>query len=686
MNTIMKKILSLMLCAVLLFGVTSCSDWLDVNVDPDSPNSATATVEVRLPWIQYYYMYAAGNTNFRANLVDQMYSMASASATNSYLVIWDYLQGHSTTSYQNWFLGGACNVQDLIDAAERTDAYNYIGAAQIVKAMGSVLMVDLFGEMPYTDAVNSASLAPVYDNGDFIYEECLKLLDAGIANMQKAQPASAKPLAAGDTWFGGDTQKWIKLAYGLKARWYMNMSKLSLDNVDKALDALKNAPQSVSEDLYATYTNVENAGTCFTVGDAYGPNTTWDCAAWGTGQRLNRWYVNLLTNFKGSGVEDPRANKLLPSMMTNVKFKDGAIDPASIKWLRDAGVDEGTPDGKMKQVRHVAGAINAYMTLNAGTDPVKKTYRTSDILNYYNSVADFIEGVKKYYDDDVAVITDKGDEVEIAYMPGAYYVNDNNPLYVEDIKYVQIRADAVFETAGLAVNDMNCYYSAKSADTRAKGYVVGTGAFYTRPDSDNDLFIYAETCFIKAEAAMLKGDKGTAFSEYQKGIQAHFDRMNRKLTEWQGKGCCTTAKGFDVSFAYAPIPASDIADYMASAAVVQNSADITMSHIMMQKFIAMGTQYINWNDVRKYDYWMNGKYGVVYTEMKVPAMKLGKRATFAPSDSDRKFFPRRWAHSSHETNYNNSNCAAAYEQYGISGCLDPQIPSIPVFWDANAAI
>ena len=682
MIAIMKKFLSLIFCAALLLGVSSCSNWLDVNTDPDSPNSATATAQVRLPWIQYYYMYAAGNTNFRANLVDQMYAMASNAATNTYLVIWDYMQGHSTTSYQNWFLGGACNIQDLINAAEAIEAYHYIGAAQIVKAMGSVLMVDLFGEMPFTDAVNGASLSPVYDNGDDIYAACIALLDEGIANMSKTQPASATSLAAGDTWFDGDTQKWIKLAYGLKARWYMNMSKLGTDNVDEALKALEKAPQSVSEDLYATYTNVESASTCFTVGDAYGPNTTWDCAAWGTGQRLNRWYVNLLTNFKGTGVEDPRADKLLPSAMVNVKLnEDGSIK--TYEWLRDAGVDVAEPDGFMTQNRYVAGAINAYLTLNAGTSPVKKAYAKKAILNYYPSVDKFIEGVEKYYDSDVAVITEEADTVKIAYQPGALYVNDNNPLYVEDIKYVQLRADAVYETAGLAVNDMNCYYTAVAKNSRAIGYVVGTGAFYTRPDSDNDLFLYAETCFIKAEAAMIKSDKTTAYNEYKKGIQAHFDRMNRKLTEWEGKGCCTTAKGFDVSFAYAPIPAADITAYMASDAVVQSSADITMSDIMMQKFIAMGTQYTNWNDVRKYDYWMNGKYGVVYTEMKAPALKLGKRCTFSSSESDRSFFPRRWAHSSHETNYNNANCAAAYAQYGISSCLDMSIPSIPVFWDVD---
>lgn len=677
----MKKILYLTLCLALLFGMSSCAEWLDVNVDPDSPNSKTVKAELRLPWIQHYYAYAHGNTNFRANLITQMYSMASRTATNSYLSQWDYMQGHSTTCYQNWFIGAACNLGDLIDAAERVEANHYVGAAKIIKAMGSVMMVDMFGEMPYDEAMDGTNLSPTYNNGDYIYEQCLALLDEGIADLSKSQPATAPALAVGDSWFNGSADKWIKLAYGLKARWLMNMSKMSSFNADDVLAALAKAPQSTSEDLYATYANVETANTNVTVGDAYGPNTTWDCAAWGTGQRMNRWYVELLTNFKGTGVLDPRADKILPSEMINVTLNADGTAITSYEWLRDEGIDEWGNDNMIVN-RHVGGNCNAYLTI--ATADVKKDYANSAITNYYASVDKFIESVRKYYNETNATIEKGADAVSITYHPGAMYVNDTNPLYVEDIKYVQLRADAVFETAGLAVNDMNCYYSGNSAKTRALGLVQGTGSFFSRPDSDNDLFTYAEACFIKAEIAMIKGDKATAHSEYLKGIQSNFDRMNRKLTEWQGMGCCKTARGFDVSFAYAPMPASDVNAYMKSAAVVQNSGSITMSDIMMQKFIAMGAQWQNWNDMRKYDYYMNGKYGVVYTELKCPAYRLGANATFAASDTDRRFFPRRWGHSSHETNYNNANCGESYKQYGITtGPLDKTIPSIPVFWDVD---
>ncbi len=132
------------MCIALLLGTTSCKDWLDVNTDPDSPSAETATVDVRLPWIQYYYMYAWGNACFRTNLTTQMFAMASRTATNSLLMEWDYAQGHSTTAYQNWFIGADCNIHYLYDATDKEGILEFAkqtGATLTVMKNGMVLHV-----------------------------------------------------------------------------------------------------------------------------------------------------------------------------------------------------------------------------------------------------------------------------------------------------------------------------------------------------------------------------------------------------------------------------------------------------------------------------------------------------------------------------------------------------------------
>ncbi len=679
----MKKLLYITLSLILIFGATSCENWLDVNTNPDSPSNFSVPVETRLPWIQYYYMYAWGCASARTSASAQMITTTSRTSTIGRLALHNPNQSVSTTPYQNWFVGAAVNIPEIIEKSYETGASHYEAAALVVKSMGYIMMVDLYGEIPYTAAV-TADFSPAHDKGEDVYAGCLADLDRAIELFSQPQTQGAVALSAGDTWNGGDVNKWIKLCYGLKARWLNNLSKTSQYNPEAILAALNNAPQSNADNTKMTHYNVETAGTCITVGDAYGPNVIWDTAAWGTGQRLVRWYANLLTNFKGSGVEDPRADKLLPSSMINVELSADGSRIVNYEWLRDCGMDVSGVDEGWVENRFMRANLNSYLTL--ATEDVTKEYAVADILNSYESVDAFVNNTKKYYNDKSATIVVGSESVSITYHPGAMYVNDVNPVYVEDVKYVQLRSDAIFETQGLSKSDMCCYYSAVSANTRALGLVQGTGAFYTRPDSDSDILTYSEMCFIKAEVLFRKGDASGAYNAYIEGIKSHFARMNDKLEYWTGIGCGTTALGFDVSFAYSPILQSEIDAYMASAAVAQSSSELTLSDIMMQKIIAVGFSTVNWNDMRRYNYNIGniGNYGVVYTEYGNPAYRTSDASTFSPDPTSDMYHIRRWSQPTFETNYNSTETnLLVNELYGqyVENALDYKIYSIPVWWD-----
>ncbi|MCI1719718.1 MAG: SusD/RagB family nutrient-binding outer membrane lipoprotein [Bacteroidales bacterium] len=677
----MKKLLYIVLSLILLVGVTSCGDWLDVNTDEDNPNNVSATENNRLPWIQYYYIYAWGTANTRASAIDQMVVGTSRTGTIGRQALWNPSSGVSTTVYQNWFVGAAANIPDLITKAQADGAYHYVGAALVIKSMGYIMMADLYGEMPYTDAVTT-SLSPKYDTGDVIYNGCLADLDEAIKYFDMTQSTTAPSLAEGDCWNGGDVAKWKKLAYGLKARWLNNLSKTKSYDPAAILAALENAPQSNSDNIIMVHKNVSTSTYNFTTADAYGPNTTWDSMAWGTGQRLNKWYVDLLVNFKGTGVLDPRADKLIPSSMYKVTLKsDGSI--SSFSWLRDCGVNLSSTDGGWIGNRMTFGNLNSYLSM-AKAD-VTKTYANTSITKFYASADDFIAMINKYYSADNVTVLKEASDVKVTYHAGAMYVNDVNPLYVEDIKYVQLRSDAVFETQGLSTSDECCYYSAAPADTRANGFVQGTGSFYARPDSDSDILTYSEMCFIKAEVYFRQGKLSDAYTAYINGIKANFERMNSKLSSWKGAGACKTALGYDVTFAYGPMAQADIDAYMTSAAVKQSAASLTLSDIMMQKFIAMGPNYQNYNDMRRYNYYAGniGNYGVIYTQLAVPVYRTQDQATFSADPQNVSFYPRRWMQCSHETNYNSTNLNEITQKlYNISA-QDKSIWSIPVWWDAE---
>jgi Starch-binding associating with outer membrane len=139
----------------------------------------------------------------------------------------------------------------------------------------------------------------------------------------------------------------------------------------------------------------------------------------------------------------------------------------------------------------------------------------------------------------------------------------------------------------------------QSATTPAKvGWLWGgftrpadKGAKYVfRDDAPYPLMTYAEIQFIKAEAAFKSGDKTMAYGAFTKGITAHMD--------------------------YAGVKAADRDKYLKSAAVPQKADDLTLSDIMLQKYIALWAigAAETWVDLRRYKY-----DKAVYTGFSFPA-------------------------------------------------------------------
>jgi hypothetical protein len=641
----MKKIVFITISLLLLSGLFSCNKWLDVNVDPNNPSDASATVNIRLPWIQHYYMYAYGVANMRTSTITGILTQTySATAANSLLAAWNPIQSSCTTIYQNWFLGAAVNLNPLLAKAEETGAYHYMAAVYCIRAMGFMLMLDLHGEMPYTEAL-TGKYNPAYDKGDVIYKGCLADLDKAIEFFGKTQGPGSPALSAGDTWNGGDVNKWVKLCYGLKARYLNQVSKKStLYNPTDILAALDKAPVSNNDNTIMKHYNISGDATNFTVGDPYQANTTWDAVGYGSTQRATRWYANLLTNnfTGGTGVVDPRLPKLLPAMMKNIVLNSSGTIIAN-EWARDVGVDMLYSD-----IRQNSGPISAsYANAN---QTVK--YTIADATARTN----FISALKQPY-------TVSGNDVSVTYRKGSFYINSTNYKRAGDTIYVNIRSNSL-STSGLSATDMFFY------PTTGVLAVGGTGTFYARPNSDSDIMTYTEMCFIKAEVYFRQGKTAEALAAYKAGIQSHFDRMQVKLNEWKSAGTTNPDQ--------LPMNAADITTFLASNAVVQTANKLTMSDIMQQKIIAMGLSYLNWNDMRRFNYSAGniGSFGVVYKDFKRPYEFTATNIMTGSSPADLTYWFRRFSQSTHESNYNNEQLMKSNPL-----AMKDAIWSNPVWWD-----
>jgi hypothetical protein len=545
----------------------------------------------------------------------------------------------------------------MYNSAEKQGAYHYMAAADVYHALGFMQMLDIYGEMPYTEAA-TGNPSPKPDDGKTIYYGCMDKLNEAISLFSKTQEAGAPALSVGDYVNNGDVNKWIKLCWGLKARYMLKLSKKAdLYNADSILYCLSQGPQSNADNTTVPGFN-NSTVTDYLLGDPVVTNGLFNYAAYGSTQRISKFHYDLLTNMRGSGVIDPRMSKIVPAAMSNIKLdNNGRV--ASYTWNRSEGVDSYGPSARL-----LKGGPTSIATASFATSNKDIKYSIADATDRTNFINAITAAGKTF--------TTSGNDVTVTYPAGSIYINSTNYVLAGDTVYVNLRSSALATSGNPDQPETNVnWYPSKDAFNA--GAVGSTGSFQTRPVSDQDIVTYHEMCFIKAEVYMRKGDPTNAYTAYMAGIQAHLNMMQDKLAEWQGGGYANTNPDM------APMDESDINAYLLSDAVCQNAGTLTMSDIMLQKYIAMGCSIENYNDMRRFNFSAGNveSFGVVYPGYQRGPLFSGDAQLTGNSPTDPRYWMRRWAlPPTYEINYNSVNTLALNPHAG-----EPNIWSMPIWWD-----
>ncbi|MFN8275735.1 MAG: SusD/RagB family nutrient-binding outer membrane lipoprotein [Flavobacteriaceae bacterium] len=102
--------------------------------------------------------------------------------------------------------------------------YLALGASKIIRCYVLMTLVDMYGNVPYTQAaLGNANITPRYDDDEFVYEAILNELDEAIVTLGNEDKNSDNQ----DLYYGGSATKWIKLANTLKLKMYNNCNLLS---------------------------------------------------------------------------------------------------------------------------------------------------------------------------------------------------------------------------------------------------------------------------------------------------------------------------------------------------------------------------------------------------------------------------------------------------------------------------
>lgn len=241
----MKK-LSYIIASLVLITGSGCKKFIDVNDNPNSPTEVSE--KLLLAPIEVSVAAEPGFQN--VNYIMQTIALNQAAPN---LGTYFFTPNDFNAAWSTLYATNIKNLRLLDDKATTNGNANYSGIAKILTAYSYALLTDYYGDVPMTDALQGIGKQfPAYDSQESIYTAMQGMLDAGIAEINKN--LGLKP-GTDDFFYAGDMNKWKRLAYTLKARYYLRLTKVypAATQADLALQALTNGMTSNADDLKFTY-------------------------------------------------------------------------------------------------------------------------------------------------------------------------------------------------------------------------------------------------------------------------------------------------------------------------------------------------------------------------------------------------------------------------------------------------
>jgi hypothetical protein len=227
----MKKINIILYTFLSFLLITGCDEGFEeLNVDPN--NSTAVPAHLLLGSTQRIYM----NTLYSAQLGGDMgecWGQHWAKVQYNDEARYVPRRGNIDAIWNNIYASVISESKAMYALAELEGNNSLKGAALVMQAVGYQTLVDFYGPIPFTQAIDGTILQPAYDDEAVVYEGIIKMLSDAAKFFATS---TGEITSTSDLFYGGDTSKWSKLANSLKFRALMRIS--STRSVNAELQAL----------------------------------------------------------------------------------------------------------------------------------------------------------------------------------------------------------------------------------------------------------------------------------------------------------------------------------------------------------------------------------------------------------------------------------------------------------------
>lgn len=246
-----KLIKGIIVGVSVLVAVSCTKNFTEINTNPNNPDFAPITNVFAGTITNIGSAFGTSEIAFPASFVGFASRSIYNDATN--------YNGTPPASFWSSLMSSfSRNINVVIKDSEENGNSNTLAAALVVKAYGTLLLVDAYGPVPYFEAGlgSEGNFKPKYDNEQVILEDLIVQLDRANGLFDNA---AVEKIGVGDILLGNDMDLWKKFGNSLQLRIAIRISNIdaatSGDIITKILGDPANHPilQSNADNIMLAY-------------------------------------------------------------------------------------------------------------------------------------------------------------------------------------------------------------------------------------------------------------------------------------------------------------------------------------------------------------------------------------------------------------------------------------------------
>ncbi|SHF99571.1 Starch-binding associating with outer membrane [Bacteroides luti] len=266
----------LLSAAMLSAVLASCSEDVMDNINKDANHTTNAPSKFILADVitstafnnvggdlnTYFSAYVENEVGTYNQLYNAEIRQNEPSASSTFNNVW----GNIYSSLKN----ARIVIKKCSEGGEQEGNYTTKGMAEVMAALNSAILTDAYGDVPYTQAAlpdltngKPQYMNPEIDSQENVYKTIMQLLDNAIVDLPQGDKTAPGSF---DLLYSGDKAKWLKLAYGLKARYTMRLMKRSTNvaaDMAKVIEYVDKSFASVDDQAAFDHYSASNLNPLF---------------------------------------------------------------------------------------------------------------------------------------------------------------------------------------------------------------------------------------------------------------------------------------------------------------------------------------------------------------------------------------------------------------------------------------